>query len=215
MANYIAHGLKSFYNKIRTDGVRVQHQFALQFGGDTTSTHNNYIQEIQTYAPVYAEGANLPGRDIITQDANYFGFPFKIPVNTRYKQTWDCTVKSDVGMKVRAAFEKWMNIYADLAKNTGGSKGIVPKNDYVLIHLLDTNFFNNSGSNTLGLVEGFKSARTYRLEGVFPSAIGDMAQSHGSNNIATFSMTFTFQYWFADVGSEPAGEGDPLNLAQD
>ncbi len=39
-----------------------------------------------------------------------------------------------------------------------------------------------------------------------------MTQAHSSNAIATFPMTFAFQYWFPDAGnSVTPGKGDPLN----
>lgn len=193
--NYIAQGIKQFYTEIKTNGLRVSHQFALQFGGN-----NKQIIALQQYAPIYVQSAALPGREIVTENAAFFGFPFKVPVNTTYNQTWACTCRADVDMKIRKVFEDWMNDYADLSKNTGGSKGKVPANDFVYIHLLKPDFFANSNSINGGTVE---TARTYKLEGVFPSSLGNMTLSHSGNEISTFDITFAFQYWYPDDSPDP------------
>ncbi len=188
--NYKVYGLKDFYTEIKDKGLRVQHQFAIQFGGSVP-------QNVQDLAPIYVESASLPGRRIVNQPSNYFGFPFQIPVNTQYTQEWSCQVKCDAEAKIRAAFENWMDNYADLRKNTGGSKGRVPTNTYALVHLLKPEFFNNNKGSSDPQI-----ARTYRLEGIFPVNLDNITQSHTSNNLVVFGMTFAFQYWYID-GDDP------------
>lgn len=194
MANETIKGLKDFYTTISSNGLRVQHQFAIEFGG------SGIPADISNLVPIYATGATLPGRKTEVQPTPFYGFPFQIPVNLSYTQTWNCTVRSDINMAVRKAFEEWFNKYADLSKNTGGMKGVVPTGDYALIHLLSASYFNSGISQ--GATAG-QVSRTYRLEGIFPSDIGDMPQSHSSNAIAEFPMTFTFQYWYPVDASDP------------
>lgn len=194
MANDNVKHLRDFYSKIKGEGLRVSHQFQLQFGGNgIPAGFNDYI--------VYAYSAALPGRQIVTEDVPFYGFPFKVPVNTTYSQEWSMSIRCDTNLKIRALFEDWYNNIADLSKSTGGSKGVVPSDAYALVHMLDPAYFNNSGSG--------KIVRTYRLEGIFPSNMGDITLDHTSSAISTFDMTFAFQYWYiesANVGKT----GDPL-----
>lgn len=188
--------LKQFYDTIKTNGLRTNHQFQIQFGGSDVPT------DLNTYV-VYAMSASVPGKTIVTQDTPFYGFPFKVPVNVTYDQTWTMTFRCDTQLKIRAAIEDWSNKYADLAKSTGGSKGKIPTNSYALVHLLDPSFFNDSGSASV--------SRTYKLVGVFPSTLGNMAQNHGDNGLTTFDVTLAFQYWYpvdADGnGTDPLGDG--------
>jgi hypothetical protein len=194
--------LKDFYSAITTKGLRTNHMFQLEFaGGDPLS--KPYIDQLNTdnYI-VYAQSAAVPGRQIVNEAVSFYGFPFQVPVNTTYVQTWDCNVRCDKDVQIRDIFEGWMNSISDLSKSTGGSKGIVPVGTYALLHLLSPDFFNASGNANI--------VRTYKMMGIYPSNLGNIEQDHNSNAITTFSTTFTFQYWYPVRGDETGDGIDPL-----
>lgn len=190
--------LKNFYEVLTTKGLRTQHMFQLQFSG----TENPYITRLQNENfVVYANSANVPGRQIVNEAVPFYGFPFQVPVNTTYTQTWECNMRCDKNLEVRSIFEGWMDLISDLKKSTGGSKGMVPVNTYALVHLLSPDFFNEGSDATV--------VRTYKCVGIYPSNLGDMTNDHSSNAISTFATTFTFQYWYPYSTGDGAGE-DPL-----
>ena len=194
--------LKDFYSAITTKGLRTNHMFQLEFaGGDPLS--QPYIDQLNTenYI-VYAQSAAVPGRQIVNEAVSFYGFPFQVPVNTTYVQTWDCNVRCDKDVQMRDIFEGWMNSISDLSKSTGGSKGIVPVGTYALLHLLSPEFFNAAGVANI--------VRTYKMMGIYPSNLGNIEQDHNSNAITTFSTTFTFQYWYAISGTDTGDGTDPL-----
>ena len=189
--------LRDYYSTVKSAGLRVEHEFAIEIGAPSFALAQGFNDYI-----VYALSANLPGREIETQPTPYFGFDFQVPVNTKYTQTWDLTIRLDKDMVVRNLFEVWFDRISNLAYSTGGSKGIIPSDSYAMVHMLSPDFFN-TGTGSV--------SRSYRLEGVFPSRLGDVRLDHGGNGIATFDVTLTFQYWSATViGGDTSNVMDPL-----
>ena len=186
--------LKDFYNTVKTNGLRTNHEFQIEFGGLPTGA-----ADMDKYI-VYAQSAGLPGRTIEAQPTPYYGFNFQVPTNTTYDQTWELTIRLDKDANVRKIFEDWFNVIANLANSTGGKKGMIPDGSYALVHLLSPEFFNG---NTAAI------SKTYRLEGVFPSTMGPLTLDHSDNSISTFTMTLMFQYWYPSDAAGSQGN-DPL-----
>lgn len=190
--NPVVPTLSDFYSTIKEKGLRVNHEFMIEFGGADAESLN-----LDKYT-VYCNSATLPGRKIVAAPTPFYGFKFQIPVNTEYDQTWEVQVRADTNLKIRELIENWFNAYADLSRSTGGMKGLVPKSSYARVHMLHPDFFNKGGATP-------KISKTYRLEGVFPTGIGPITLSHESNDISTFSLTVAYQYWFDDVIGDPLG----------
>lgn len=186
--------LKDFYNTVRNNGLRTNHEFQIELAGIPTD------QDAFEEFIVYAQSSRLPGRKIEAQPTPFYGFNFQVPTNTTYDQEWTFTVRADTKLKSREMFENWFNYIADLKNSTGGQKGLIPDGAYGIVHLLDPEFFN--GGNA-------KVARTYRLEGVFPLTLGELTLDHNDNAISTFDVTLEFQYWYPTTNAA-SQEGDPL-----
>jgi len=183
MGNDTLKNLKDFYSKMKNPGVLAKHQFQL------------FVPRAPDLT-IYAAGGTLPGKTIETTSAHFFGYEFKIPMSTKYTQNWSTQVKYDASSNTRDIFERWMNSISDISNNTGGSKGRIPGQDYVLIYLLSPKSFNEGS---------IVPQRTYRLEGAYPSKLGDVAFDHQSNDIATFDVEFNFQYWYNTDQADPMG----------
>lgn len=179
MSNESIKTLQEFYSNLKNKGLRTDHQFSVEL-----PTTPLTLQDV----PIYAASTNLPGRQITNEGAFFYGFPFQIITNTTYTQEWSLTIRSDVKMTIRDAFEEWSNQSSDIAKNTGGQKGIIT-NAECKVHLLD---------NDMQTV-----VKTYTLVGAFCSNIGEMTLDHNSSSISTFPVTIAFQYWYS-------GTVDPL-----
>ena len=195
--------LRDFYSTITTNGLRTNHMFQLEFASGDADIGAAAIKRLnQGNFIVYAQSAAVPGRTIVNEAVSFYGFPFQVPVNTTYTQTWDCNVRCDTNLEMRDIFEGWMDTVSSLAKSTGGSKGLVPVNTYALVHLLSPDFFNQNGAANV--------VRSYKMVGIYPSNLGNIEQDHNSNAISTFSTTFTFQYWYPVKFGESGDGIDPL-----
>lgn len=189
--------LRDYYSTVKASGLRVDHEFAIEIAPASSGLASGF-----EYYTVYAQSASLPGREIETVTAPFYGFDFPIPVNTKYTQTWPLTIRMDKDANVRDLFETWFNKIADLSKSTGGSKGVIPSDTYAMVHLLSPDFFN-TGTGSI--------SRSYRLEGVFPTNLGEVRLDHAGNAISTFDVTLAFQYWYATaVGGDTSNANDPL-----
>ena len=192
--------LRNYYSTVKESGLRVGHEFAIEIASLPANLANGF-----EYYSVYAQSASLPGREIETATAPFYGFDFQIPVNTKYTQTWPITIRLDKDMNVRSLFEIWFNTIADLSKSTGGSKGVIPSDTYAMVHMLSPDFFN-AGNGGIGSI-----SKSYRLEGVFPTSLGEVRLSHDDNTISTFDVTLAFQYWYATaIGGDTSNVMDPL-----
>lgn len=191
-SNPTVNTLADFYAVLKEKGLRVNHEFQIEFGGATAEALNlsKYI--------VYCKSASMPGRKIDAVPTPFYGFKFQVPVNTTYEQNWKVSVRCDTNLKVRELIENWFNAYADLARSTGGMKGLVPRESYARVHLLHPDFFNKGGASP-------KISKTYRLEGVFPTGIGPITLDHDSNEISVFDLDVMFQYWYDESGDDPLG----------
>jgi hypothetical protein len=189
--------LKDFYQTVRNNGLRTNHEFQIELAGIPIGQDNfeKYI--------VYAQSAGMPGRTIEAQPTPFYGFDFQVPTNTKYEQTWTVTIRADKDLKTREMFEDWFDYVADLRKSTGGQKGLIPSGSYGIVHLLSPEFFNEGGSADV--------SRTYRLEGLFPTELGALTLDHSDNGISTFDVTLMFQYWYpTDSGGSTSDSEDPL-----
>jgi len=170
--------LQSFYNAINTyGGFLTQHQFQL------------YIPNLNNGQVVYVQSAELPGKAITTGETHLMGFPIKVATGITYTQEWPITVRCDQGMSIRTSFENWSNQIASLAANAGGALGTLASNVDAQMYLL------GEDNQTI--------EATYILKGVYPTNIGATTFEQGSNGIATFNVTLTFQYWYNQADGDP------------
>ena len=183
-SNATVPSLQQFYSTIKDKGLRTVNQFSIEFPSNAGFTSDMAI---------FAQSANLPGRQILAEAAPYFGFPFKIITNLTYTQDWTLTVRCDTELKIRSAFEAWADTFASLRNNTGGKKGQAPGGSDCLVHLLKNDMVS--------------VVKTYKLFGAFCQDLGAMDFDHAGTAIATFPVTIGFQYW---NGADAGEVADPL-----
>lgn len=175
MGNY---NIQNFYNDLENKGVRTSHQYRINMGNERLNKHVLYFQT-----------ASLPGKTIVKQSVKFFGFDFNVPVNLTYDNTWTVKVLCDTKMEIHKEFERWMDTISSLAHNTGGLKGRVA-NTNAEIELLDEKLSDTP-------------VKTYRMMGIYPTAIGKIQHDHNSNSIATFDVTLSYQYWYDKDEKDP------------
>lgn len=93
------------------------------------------------------------------------------------------TINCDAFMKIRDALLFWQGIVTNpYVEGTAKGDGIKTASEATMrIDLYD---------QTMSTV-----VETYVLYGIVPSQIGDMTLSNQGDSVATFPVTFKFQYW--------------------
>lgn len=119
----------------------------------------------------------LPGRSFEEEIASWQGMDFKVAGKSTF-ETWDVTFRVDRNANIRYAFEEWMNRIHDPITNIRS----LPR-DYMedqIAQLLD-----ETGSVIL----------TYKIHDAWPSNLATVDLDYAGSEIATFTVTFTYQYY--------------------
>lgn len=125
--------------------------------------------------------SSLPASNVTDVTIAYRGRPVYL-AGERVFQNWAVSVLNDTNFLIRNALEKWSNGIA----NYTTTNGILRPSDYQVdlsVYQLDRN------DNVL---------KTYRFFDAFPTSIGGINLSYGSNNeIETYEVQFAFNYFTA------------------
>ena len=191
--------LQDFYGELSEVGLRLQHQFQIQFapGPEIQFSNSDFVKVLENVS-YYAESSSIPGRTQNTVQVPYLGFNFKLPTNVQFEESINVnlrcdTGKSGIGSIMRNALIDWANYHskidrtigiADGLSNGGGSKRIPTSSVYM--HLL------NQELNTI--------IETYKLVGVIPGNIGAMSLANGSSDVSTFELSLIYQYFTVNLG---------------
>jgi hypothetical protein len=185
--------LQDFYTKLKNQGVRLTHQYQLNFTiPNGTGIPSNVADELRDVT-VWAEGASVPGREQLKTELRYLGYPFQVPTSVQMDQEIELTIRCQTDMGIHQSMLAWMSTITDpdidSGSATGGDKTL--SDIRVRMDLLDD--------------EMDDIVITYELAGCYPSAVGAIEFSNNEPEIATFSCTLTFQYW--KVGENNTGTG--------
>jgi hypothetical protein len=127
-------------------------------------------------------GAALPAATIGTINTSYFGRQIKFAGDRTFSD-WTVTVENDEDFLVRSMFEKWSNSMNRLEANVRDA-GYANENAY------------KSQLSVIQYSKEGQAIRQYDVIGAFPSSIDQIPLSWSSaNQIETFGVTFTYDYW--------------------
>jgi hypothetical protein len=127
-------------------------------------------------------GAALPAATIGTINTSYFGRQIKFAGDRTFSD-WIVTVENDEDFLVRSMFEKWSNSMNRLEANVRDA-GYANENAY------------KSQLSVIQYSKEGQAIRQYDVIGAFPSSIDQIPLSWSSaNQIETFGVTFTYDYW--------------------
>jgi len=140
-------------------------------------------------------GAQLPPATIGTISTSYFGRQVKFAGDRTFSD-WTVTVQNDEDFLVRSMFEKWSNSMNRLEAN-----------------VRDAGYANeNAYKSQLSVIQYGKEGnaiRQYDVIGAFPSSIDGISLNwESANQIETFTVSFTYDYWL------PANEINNAYLGQ-
>ena len=142
------------------------------------------------------KSAALPASSVGTIEVPFRGRTVKI-AGDRTFDNWTATFIVDEGMKIRAYFEKWLDLINSHEDNTGtlfrpSGTDAFAKDVYV------TQKRKDDTPNGADL-------RKYHLWYAFPTSVSQIDLAYDSNDqIEEFSVEFQYSYWTVDEGGEAA-----------
>jgi hypothetical protein len=139
--------------------------------------------------------SEIPAATIGSIDVAYFGRQIKLAGDRTFAD-WNVTVQNDEDFDVRAMFENWSNSINQLVANKQLPVG-AGNNGYKSADAIIRQYGRSGSDNIL---------RSYKMVGIFPTNIGNMALDWDSTNrIQTFDVTFSYDFWVLDEeGNSPA-----------
>ena len=192
--------LADFYGEIATTGLRLQHQFQLQFFPSDAARQvivgqaGNDAADALANVSYWTEGTTIPGVELAQAEIKYLGTAMVIPTTTTFGKTITVSLRCDAKSLIRNSLLAWRNFHSninlgmnqqlDIASSGGGNKKI-PASSAKL------NLYNDDLS---AIVE------SYKLFGVFPTNVGPMTIDQTASEVAKFDLTLMFQYF--QVGLE-------------
>lgn len=176
----MAFNINSFVSNLKNDGFRpnlFEVTIALPTGVNTSQF---------TFK---ATATNIPGSSVGTAVLNYFGRQAKFAGN-RVFDNWTVNVIMDEqdfeSNGVRGMFEQWSSLLSTHVGNVRAEQYVEPSGE---------GYHGEAIIQPFGKA-GNKLATQYKMSGCYPTDIGAMPLDWGSNdNIATFPVTFAFQWW--------------------
>ena len=150
-------------------------------------------------AQFLCKSATLPGSQISEIEIPYRGRQVFI-AGERTFQPWTISVYNDTTFGLRNAFETWQSGIQRYA----ATNGLTNPADYQVeleIHQLDRN------GATL---------KTYKFSDAFPVEIGQIQLDYGQGNeIESFDVTFRYNYFTSNKGTDTDGSSFGINLSID
>lgn len=126
------------------------------------------------------KSAALPGYKMGTIPVKYRGREIKL-IGDQTFEDWTIDVINDADFKVRDAFSLWFNSMNDKEDNVSSFKAL---NDYQATWLIQQ------------LDRAGEVIKTYQMHGCFPIDMSKIDVGNDKENeIETFSVTMTYQYW--------------------
>jgi hypothetical protein len=187
--------LNSFYEKLQSGGVQLQHQYQISF----SNVPYMFSDGLETQITYWAEAFTLPSRTQETAKLAYLGYDLVIPTNMTMDQQFSLTIRCDKDMLLHRKMLIWQsNTSKAIAAggkldNMGGSKQIQSGE-------LNLDLYDHEMKNALS---------RYTLAGVFPTKVGNIQFSNSNAAVAQFDCDFAFQYWYVPKGSY---NGSQLNV---
>ena len=136
----------------------------------------------------YAHSASIPASSIQAVDVAFMGRSLRVAGNRTFAD-WNITIYSDIGYKLREAFEIWSGAINTHATNLGHNR--------IRSYLRNANVYQLDQ-------EGYQVAH-YEMRDIWPSNVGDIQLAWSNNNqVESFQVTLTVgTYWVRDVNKNP------------
>lgn len=122
--------------------------------------------------------STIPAATYTESNVNYQGWTAKYAGNKTFAD-WSCMFNIDEGSAILNDYHIWHN-------------SIRSTNDGSYLH---PDIYFGSVDIELLAPDGISTISAYKLNGAWPKDISTVTLNYGSNNIATFTVTFSYQYY--------------------
>jgi len=127
------------------------------------------------------KSSNLPSSSITVAETNWQGNVYKLGTTQEFSD-WTVSFLVDPDDAIRRTFVEWSR----------------------LIHDPESNYHGNPGNGNSGYLQDIRVMHLkhyfgtpnmeYKLIGAWPSVVGEMSLDYGAKDMATFDVTFQYQY---------------------
>lgn len=155
--------------KSHFDGGLRQHLFLVYINFPTGDQRN---------AAYHVKSTDLPASDFEQSLSYYMGQEYKMPGRQSF-QDWTVTFHMDKKASVLKDFIEWRKMIHDPVSNKHGDSSKYMKD--CTVELLD--------------YETGKAKCKYKLYYAWPIEVGSVSLDYSSNELATFEVTFNYQYY--------------------
>jgi hypothetical protein len=135
--------------------------------------------------PLRCESAELPGRQLVTQDVKIYGPVYKVPYQSLYQDIILTFLENDT-LGIRTLFELWMDRIFDSSTNI-----LSYPNRYRVDMQVTQYDVVSSAENSTGLDE----VATWNLFNAFPLSINQMPLSWTEDGFHRTTVTFAYEYY--------------------
>lgn len=194
MGQQTGYGIADFYKTVTDRGLARNNLFRIKSVGDIFGTPGG---EGDSDLLIYAQGGNIPSRQISTSKVSFKTFDFVVPMTASYPEnsSWAVTFYCDSQYKLRDILETWSRTTFDEHKNLS-VRGLVD----IEAVLLNNSFTKGERVNIKTPVE----IRRYVLKGCFPIMVGSMSfVNSNAGEFATVPLTIAFQYVVSENNLPP------------
>lgn len=145
----------------------------------------------------YCNASTIPSSEVGSISANFMGREIKV-AGTRTFGDWSVTVYNDGAYTIRDFFEKWSSKINSHEGNLGYNR------------ILD--YYGRADVYQLDQTGAILS--TYRMDGVFPTSIGEISLNWSSGNeVSTFTVNFAIgNFWTSQASREVDGTDNKNKL---
>jgi hypothetical protein len=131
------------------------------------------------------KAASIPASVLGTVEVPYRGRKLKV-AGDRTFEPWTITVINDTDMKIRKAFEEWMNIVNRHSSNTSN----LPQGAL--------SYFKNVSVDQLGRSSLTNSLAKYTFVDAYPTNISAIDLNYETNDtVEEFTVELNYQYWIS------------------
>jgi hypothetical protein len=188
--------LSSFLDKVK-QGVR-PNMFEVEFAFPTGVDAGD-----GTLATYMCKSAALPASNVGVIEVPFRGRTVKI-AGDRTFDNWSTTFITDRDMKIRAQFEKWLELINSHEPNTAQLANPSETDGYTRGIIIKQKDKDATASGT--------ELRSYKLWYAFPTSVSAVDLAYDSNDqIEEFSVEFQYSYW--TVGSNDGTVAGPSGIS--
>jgi hypothetical protein len=164
--------------KENVGGIAPVNRFYVDFGGIAIGIFEEFFPKQSQHFLI--KEASIPSMEIKTATVNFWGYDRDIASSGAY-DTLSLTMLCDADMKIRKAFEKWIDM--------------VYNKEFGTVHYYDSYV---ADVNVHVLNRALQEVRIYQYIEAYPRNLSDIVLNYDdSDTPMTFTVTFEYWDWFA------------------